>query len=165
MNICQQCGIEFEPARSDQKFHNNACKQANKRGKMKEEATDVAIVTEVAPSKPIEPVATHKGASMTAEEKSKDRWGDVCTLEEWKQYPKMCENKAQAKALIFLYDSFTAEQLANAGILPPKWKQFHATYAESKESLDGLMKGIGMEKDDRGIWVTKPRNIDYSTWK
>ena len=105
-----------------------------------------------------------------AQMKHDAKWGDVCTVEEWKRYPSFCENKAQATALYQLYDNFTSEELAKQGIRPPKWKKFHKTHAEAVEAYKTMMSDMKLDLNTQGFWITPDKNIvegkiDYKTWK
>lgn len=168
---CIQCSAEFEANRDSAKFCGSNCRVAYNRAHSDEETVPVIEVVkdEVVAEQVSEP--TKKVTSNSSpEDKANSKWGDVCTLEEWKRYPTMCENKAQMKALNELYDSFTAKELVDAGICPPKWKQFYGTYAEAVASLHEDMENLGLAINHSGYWTTPEKGvnkgkIDYSTWK
>jgi len=105
-----------------------------------------------------------KDPNWFAKSRAEGKWGEVCSLEEWIQYPVMCENKAQARALQELYSKFTAKELSEAGVMPPKWKEKYATYEEAQEGLKGLMEEMDLVQDNNGYWGTT-KVIDYSKWK
>ena len=159
--ICLICGTEFTPKRSDAKFCSEACKQKNKRNSIMPGEEEVPVVAETA-----EP---QKNISVTSTQHN-TRWDKVCTEEEWKKYPNMCDTKARKAALTELYDRFTAEELANAGVRPPQWKKTFSTYAEAKASLEETMRELGLEPSIQGYWNTPNKHVkegkeDYSTWK
>ena len=97
--------------------------------------------------------------------KSKDKWGGVCTLEEWKANESRCEELALQKAFGNLYDMFRAVELSEGGIVPPKWKKHWKTKGEALTSLEEIFKSKKMRKDGRGIFRTDEVGTDYKNWK
>ena len=90
-----------------------------------------------------------------AEQKYNAKWGNVCTLEEWKKYPNMCDTKAQQTAMRELYSNFTAKELVSVGVTPPMWKKDYKTYEEARIAL-----GEAIDKYELHIEVP-----DYKKWK
>ena len=140
---CLQCSIDFEAQKSTAKFHDASCRVAYNREHSGEESLPV---TEEVKAEPIRSGVKHD-----------TRWDKVCTEEQWLKSPNLCETKAQHAAMVELYDSFTAEQLAAANVRPPKWKQYYKTYAEMRLAL----------KDDMSKYdlIDVHEVIDYSKWK
>ena len=151
---CIQCNNEFEAARDTAKYCSDACRVAYNR-----DHSEVLPTVDIKPEPQKIAAVSEKVASANrlAEKRAADKWGGVCSLEQWKLYPNMCETKAQAKAVHDLYDTYSAEELAAAGVLPPKWKKNYKTYAEMRAALtEDMAKFKLIDLDEK---------IDYSTWK
>jgi len=171
-NVCQHCKNEFSAERTTAKFCSDRCRKLAFQNREVSVPMDAKISVPVSvlsvPKVTVPEVSVPKvTVNSSPEDKAKGKWGEVCSLEEWKKYPAMCENKAQQKALCELYSSFTAKELFDNGFLPPAWKKDYATYQEAMSGLNKTMEELGLVKTKfRGVdmFLTE-KQIDYSKWK
>ena len=177
MKQCLQCGKDFEAERSTAKFcPGGSCRVSYNRTHTDEESLPTLTEKELSDGIEVLKQSTTVGEEgkiivvMEDSEIGKLQRENVCTTKEWKEYHALCENKAQAKALHNLYDNFSAKELVEAGIRPPKWKRHYKTHAEALIGLQTAMKELNLALNTEGFWVTPEKGvedgkIDYSTWK
>ena len=146
--ICPICKENFTPGRADQtSCGKDTCRQSVSRLKAKGDYVS-------------------KGVTMksTPEEKAKANWCNVCTPEEWRTQTDICDRQAEQAAWTEIYNNYSAEELAAAGIKPPVWKKRFKT---NKEVINSTIADL----DKKGLFITtldklaNPEPEDYSKWK
>lgn len=113
--ICQQCGKEFEAKRKTARFCSEACKQKNKRVVSVSNSVSLASVSD-------DLIDTEKEILAETRPKFKERvysLEEVCTPDELKNFPAMCETKKEQAESLYRLDNNNIEELRKAGISIP----------------------------------------------
>ena len=105
---CQQCNKEFEAKRKDAKYCGDACRQAAKRG---------------TPRNVTEPLVTGKEAEDVTLKEITVAIEDVCTPEEIRDFPAMCETKRLRAESVYRLENNSLEDLEKKKIFIPNWRR------------------------------------------
>lgn len=112
MTKCIQCNKEFEAKRTDAKFCSDTCRKANNRGIKSDKVSEI-IKSDIKSD-------TLKRKEFTLEE--------VCSPEDLRDFPKMCENRKEAKEAIYVLENNELNDLIKEGVYIPNWRQVRKTY-------------------------------------
>jgi hypothetical protein len=121
---CQQCDKEFEAIRPTKKFCSESCKQLHKRSVSstvsKGSVSDHSVSDDLEVQGEILGGVKIKERAYTKEE--------VCTPEEIRDYPNMCETKRCAAEAQYKLENNELEDLEAAKVWIPNWRRERKLY-------------------------------------